>query len=65
MIKNDWIVGARFNYEQDTPFPRYIALLSTTTTEDDEHTGVDAEARTFNTCERSFISSVTNERWRY
>lgn len=24
MIKNDWIVGARFNYEQDTPFPRYI-----------------------------------------
>ena len=31
MIKNDWIVGARFNYEQDTLFPRYTALLSTST----------------------------------
>lgn len=28
MIKNDWIVGARFNYERGTLFPRYIALLS-------------------------------------
>lgn len=31
MIKNDWIVGARLNYERGTPFPRYIASFSATT----------------------------------
>jgi len=31
MIKSDWIVGARLNYERGTPFPRYIASFSTTT----------------------------------
>lgn len=62
MIKSDWIVGARLNYERGTPFPRYIASFSAATRRTWPRARSRAAARGFNTCERSFISSVTNER---
>jgi len=62
MIKSDWIVGARLDYEA-----RHSLVISRRSRPQlgghgCARTRSRAAARDFNTCERSFISSVTNAR---